>query len=367
MLQAIAGLIILVMLMPGLASLWDMGITKQQQRIAAEHLEAVTSAASQYIRQNQSDLFISASATSGSTLSVADLMTEGLLPTGFQEKNLWGQEYQIHIRQPETNALQGIVLTTGGRNATTKFMNSTIPGAAAMMGGAGGFVPSGVLQGQSSEQLLGAGGGWTITLSTMGITSPGSGHLGALTSFESSTLGQEYLYRVAVPGNPELNAMMTELDMTDHAINNVHQIQFTEREISTESCTEEEEQGRVFLDGEQGLYICRNNSLEMIGDTGNATLLKNATLASNGDTIEKPTCPPNTNTVPMIFVAPSIASSGSEAPSLSSFQAWATSLNDTEWQVHLRLLTADQSWVYPTENYGRIMVMSMCAREETTP
>ena len=72
----------------------------------------------------------------------------------------------------------------------------------------------------------------------------------------------------------------------------------------------------------------------------------------------------------MIFVAPSIAEVGPEAPPMSSLQTWASSLSDTQWQVHLRVLTSDKKlspddsgWVYPEENYARIMAMTMCARD----
>lgn len=373
MYQAMAGIIIFIMLMPSLAGLWDVGVVSQQQRIAAEHLHSVTRASAQYVRKHQTALLASAKPSSGPVINVGDLVTDKLLPSGFLGRNLWGQTYQIYIRQPETNALQAIILTTGGRKITDKFANVTVPGAAAMMGGAGGYIPSGVIAGQSTGLLLGSGGGWSVTLSSMGIPSPGAGHLGALSSFDSSTLGQDYLYRVAVPGNKELNAMQTELDMTDHAIRNVSDLQFEEREITDESCTAPEDQGRIFLDRLRGLYLCRNNSLEIIGDSGNSALLRQVQLARNGESIEKPICPTGTGTVPMIFTAPALASAGPEAPPMSSVQTWATPMSDTHWQVHLRLLTAnkalspdDSGWVYPLEDYGRIMTLTMCARETAT-
>ena len=176
-----------------------------------------------------------------------------------------------------------------------------VPGAAALIGGAGGHIPSGVLPGQTENMLQGAGNGWVLNLGTVGIASPGAGHLGAVSTYDSSALGQDFLYRVAVPGQPELNAMQTELDMTDHAIRNVSDLQFEPREITSESCSSTDEQGRIFLDSLQGLYLCRNNSLEIIGDSGNTALMKNATVAKNGDRITKPSCAPGTGLTPTIF------------------------------------------------------------------
>ena len=301
-------------------------------------------------------------------MSVSDLINDNLLMQGFSQRNVWGQSYQVYFRQPRANELQAIVLTTGGwTNNSAKFENVIVPSAALFAGGAAGFVPSCDVPGQSADTLHGAGGGWILQLGALGIPSPGPGHLGSLGTFDESALGQDFLYRVAVPGHPELNAMQTELDMTGHAIRQVSELQFTEREISTESCTDEE-QGRVFLDKNQGLYLCRNNRLETIGDTGNSTLLREASLARNGDMISKPVCPTNTGTIPMIFTAPSIAAAGPDAPPISAFQSWAVSADDTKWQVFLRLLTSSKSigdgtgWVYPIDDFNRISVFTTCAR-----
>lgn len=377
LIEVIGGLLILAMLMPVLLNMVNLGFVDTQKRQAADHLALVSRASAGYVRKHQTTLLSQATATSGPTVSVADLVSDGLLVDGFRDRNVWGQSYGIYIRKDAVSGhLRAVVLTTGGRdNATDRFLNVVVPGAAALLGGSGGFVPTGDVPGQAAGTLQGAGGGWSLSLAGMGVPSPGAGHLGALTSFDASSLGQDFLYRVAVPGHEELNAMQTELDMTDHAIRNVSELQFEEREITDEACTAPEDQGRVFLDRVQGLYLCRNNALEIIGDSGNSALLKNVTVAKNGDRITKPVCAPNTNTAPAIFTSPSIAEAGPEAPPLTSFQTWATSLSDTEWQVHMRVQTTnkrlstdgdDSGWVFPEADYGRIMVLAMCVKQEVT-
>ena len=118
--------------------------------------------------------------------------------------------------------------------------------------------------------------------------------------------------------------METSLDMTGHDIENVGSIQYVSRTVADgETCTEADE-GKMFLDEDQGMYLCRNNQLVLLADTGNATLFQNATLAKDGDKISKPLCAPATGTTPQIFVAPAIASSGAESPGMASIQAWAT-------------------------------------------
>lgn len=380
-LGAIGALILLIVMLPDLISWWDAGLTATQQRLVANHMLMVTHAARQYVNRHQDTLLPQAQAASGPTVGIRELVDEGFLPESFQPRNPWLQDYEVHVRQPQSGTLQAIVLTTGGRDTVPdKFAAVTVPGAAALVGGAGGFVPlGGILPGQTEAMLQGAGNGWSLDLASVGIASPGAGHLGAVSSYDSSALGQDFLYRVAVPGQPELNAMQTELDMTDHAVRNVSELQFEPREITDESCASVEEQGRVFLDSVQGLYLCRNNSLEIIGDSGNSSLLKTATVARNGETIPKPVCAPNSGTIPAIFTAQSLAEAGPEAPPMSSLQTWATSVSDTEWQVHLRVLTSDKrlstlgddsGWVFPADDYGRIMVLSMCVKqtvEDVTP
>lgn len=370
-LGTIGSLLIVIIMAPGLLDWWQSGIVMRQQRMAADHLLEVTRAARKYVNRHQDTLITRSSATSGPVVSIADLVNEEFLPDGFASQNVWLQDYEIHVRQPQAGSLSAIVLTTGGRNnETDRFRNVTIPGAAALVGGAGGYVPSGVLPGQTENMLQGAGSGWSLDLGSVGIASPGSGHLGAVSTYDSSALGQDFLYRVAVPGMPELNAMQTELDMTDHAIRNVSELQFEEREITDESCSTPEEQGRLFLDAEQGLYLCRNSSLEIIGDSGNSQALKHVTVAVNGERIAKPACAPGTGTSPAIVTAPALAEAGPDAPPMSSVQTWATSASDTEWQVHMRVLTSNKTldgadsegWVYPTDDYGRIMVLTMCVK-----
>ncbi|GAB1255358.1 shufflon system plasmid conjugative transfer pilus tip adhesin PilV [Desulfovibrio falkowii] len=375
--EIIGVLLLMSILIPRLSDMAFMGIVDTQKRQAADHLGLISRASAGYVRKHQTTLNAQASATSGPMVSVADLVSDGLLPDGFKGRNVWGQSYDIYVRKAAVSGhLRAVVLTTGGRgNETDRFLNVIVPGAAGLLGGSGGFVPTGIVPGQAADILQGAGGGWAVSLTGMGIPSPGPGHLGVLTSFDSTALGQDFLYRVAVPGHPELNAMQTELDMTDHAIRNVSELQFEEREISGESCASADEQGRVFLDRVQGLYLCRNNSLELIGDSGNSTLLKNVTVAKNGDRITKPVCAPGTGTAPAVFTSPSIAEAGPEAPPLTSFQTWATSLSDTAWQVHMRVQTGnkrldgsdDEGWVYPADDYGRIMVLAMCIKQPETP
>lgn len=373
--DALGALLVFSLLIPMLVALWDMGATATKKRQAAAHLSKVNQAVAAYVRKHHERLVSQATAGSGPEFGVDDLIRETLLPEGFSDRNVWLQEYRIYIRAPRQGELQAVTLTIGGRGHDAKnpeFGTAVIPSTAALLEGAGGFVPTGTIPGQTAGTLHGAANSWLISLGSLGIPSPGAGHLGALASFDSSSLAQDFLYRVSVPGHPELNAMQTELDMTDHAIRNVQEVHFTPRELTSETCLAEldaETEGRVFLDQKHGLYICRNGAMEIVADSGNSILLREASLTKDGDLIDKPICAPGSGTVPNIFVAPSIVSAGYESPPMVAVQAWATSHSDTQWQIHLRLLTTDKNlgWINPGENYGRATVMTTCVKDVVTP
>lgn len=103
-----------------------------------------------------------------------------------------------------------------------------------------------------------------------------------------------------------------------------------------------------------------------VNDTGNSIMMKNATIASDGDYIDKPMCPAGTNTQPYIFVSPSIVSSGEEAVHLAAIQSWATNADDTKWQIHLRVLNKKDEWIYPQPNYNKMTVVTLCGTASET-
>ena len=365
--ELVIALTVIGVLMPIVYQHWQIGYIAEQQSHAADQLRQVNDASDAYIKRHFDTLLSSTTPSSGPQITIDQLVNDGLLPEGFRNSNIWGQSYEIYVRKPHENTLNSITITRGGREHKEgdSFATLTVPGAALRLGGAGGFVPTGALPGQQDGTLHGAAGGFILDLAALGITSPGPGHLGAYSAFDEYDLGTDYLYRGEVPGHPEYNQMQTELDMTGHGIENVGSVQYVSRTVTDgESCSTEDE-GKMFLDELQGMYLCRNGMLVLMADTGNSTQFKMSTVANNGDRIAKPSCAPGTGTSPQIYVAPAIASSGSQSPAMSALQAWATSVSATEWQVHLRVLNTSNSdaWVYPTPEYGRVMVFTTCTKQ----
>lgn len=365
-LDAMFAIMAFLIMLPLLATLVSRGADEVEKRAVAEHLATVLDATAEYVSDNRKTLLPSTGATSPVGISIADLRNGNHLLPGFSDLNPWGQSYGIYILQPSPDKLEGIVLTYGGRSHSTaqpEFGTIVVPSAAALVGGAGGFVPTGVMPGQSPSTLEGAYGGWRVPLSGTSIPIPPPGHLGGLSSLRGdSAVDQDFLYRVAVPGNPELNAMQTELDMTDHAIRGVREIQFEEHTLAdidaSGFCNDPSKNGRIFYDPDEGLYLCQEGNPEVFVTTANSLLMKEATVVVDGELIDKPTCPPGTNTTPRIHTTPAIVAEGDPAAAMSSIQTWATDLG-TEWQAHLRVLTPN-GWVNPGPNYGRIQVLTAC-------
>ena len=368
--EALGALLVFLLLLPAVNALWNLGITEVKKRAVADHLSRVVTAAQVYSRVNYDSLLTTTTASAGPAITVEDLRDANLVPQGFGDHNAWGQSYAITFRQPVAGELQSLVLTTGGRGHSASdpaFANAVVPSTAALAGGFAGYIPTGTVPGQSTGTLRGSFGGFVMDLSALGINNPGPGHLGAIINLTAQDMAQDFLYRVKVPGHPELNAMTTELDMTDHAITGVKELQFEQHDLTDRAgfCATPADEGRVFLDRATGLYLCRNGQVEAVADSGNSTLFSQSLLAVDGGTIKKPVCPQGTNTHPEIFVAPSIMAAGAKSPPMVAMQAWASSLNDEEWQVHLRLLTSNTTldWIHPGPDYGRIMVFTTCAKD----
>ena len=362
LLEALGAIFVFTLLSVAAAQLGQWAFRNLNQSQAAQHLQTIHEGVNRYVKQNYHQLLTQATPNSGPELTVEQLMDENLLPEGFSDENVWGQSYAIHIRKPHGDILHSVILTVGGiEHEDDDFASLVVPGAAMRLGAAGGFIPTGALAGQSAGTLHGIAGGYVLDLAALGIASPGPGHLGMYSAFDAQSLGTEYLYRESVPGHPEYNSLEVELDMTGHGITEVASVQYVSRTVQAgETCTAANE-GKLFLDKTQGLYICRNSQLALVSDSKNSMPMKNATIATHGQKITKPSCGTATGLSPHIYVAPVMAATGASSPPLAAMQAWATSVSDTQWQVHLRVMnTQDGTWTYPAANYGKVMVFATC-------
>lgn len=418
--EVLGAILVAGLMLTLLTGVVQRGSVWMEQASAASHLRLVTEAFQGYASLHETELLAEAGQASGPSVTLEDLAREGFLPQGFAATNLWNQDYVLHVRKIELSfqaegteggdgsdddaqtisRLALVVLTSGGRgsvydadNAT--FLNVHVPGAAARAGVHAGYIPGRDRDGATASDLVSGQGSYVLPLADLGIASPGPGHLGAylvLGAREESSSGN-FLHRVAVPGRPELNQMETVLDMTGNGIVNTGFVRLDEHNLVAGSsplagegtACSGEDLGKLFLDKNFGLYLCRLvrgedgsevAQLALLSDSANAVSVQGMTLAADNELIEKPLCASGTGAEAQIFVAPAMASSGPSSPAMAALRAWASVEDETHWRVHIRVKNTEHdtgSWYEPAQEgtnslaYGAAQVITACVRKSQDP
>jgi hypothetical protein len=192
----------------------DVTIAQQQQQWA--------SAVSNYVGQNMATFEGSATATTPVTLSVATVQAANVgLPSNFSTTNPFNQTWTAKVLQPTAGTLQVLAYGSGGNVIKDQELGQIARAA----GGSGGFIPtnnSGAYAGGPAT-AYGTFGGWKIATASYAVGSGGAP--ATLLTFTNGALSSNYLYRNAVPGQPQLNEMNTALGMNGNNITNVGQLQ----------------------------------------------------------------------------------------------------------------------------------------------
>ncbi|RKP47558.1 shufflon system plasmid conjugative transfer pilus tip adhesin PilV [Trinickia fusca] len=202
-----------------------LGVANVQTAATAGQMLTFDKAAQQYVQDNGSTIAALATATAPVTVTPAMLIAAGYLPNGFSPSNVFGQTWQLQVLQPSAGQLQSLVTSQGG----TPISNTRqLVQIAAQAGAQGGFVPYTNQAGDASmtpANANGAYGGWRMALTN--YANPGSGHLASLLAFTNVQSTNAYLYRVTIPGHPELNTMQTALNMGAHDIDSANNVNAT--------------------------------------------------------------------------------------------------------------------------------------------
>jgi hypothetical protein len=190
-----------------------VGVTNVLTAATSSQLLTFDKAAAQYVQDNGAAIAAIATATTPVTVTGAMLVSANYLPTGFAAQNPFRQTWQVQVTQPTPGVLQTMVFSVGGQAITDPKQLVQI---AAQAGAQGGFVPYPNQGGDATlnaTTAYGAYGMWKVPLAN--YTNPGSGHIASLLAFTNTDSNNAYLYRLAVPGHPELNDMQTDLGLTD--------------------------------------------------------------------------------------------------------------------------------------------------------
>ncbi|WP_083868254.1 shufflon system plasmid conjugative transfer pilus tip adhesin PilV [Dyella ginsengisoli] len=146
------------------------------------------------------------------TITAAQVAAAGYpIPT---MTNRWGQSYQLWITKDGAGELQGTVFAVGGQTIPSSRVRS-IARYITSLGGSGGYIDNKVLTTDSGPSFLQGPNGLNLAMSVYG-KSPGVGHYGdaiyLTDAVQQTGLGNTALQRVAVPGQPDLNTMHTDIN-----------------------------------------------------------------------------------------------------------------------------------------------------------
>jgi len=216
--EMLFGLIALAMIASTGLNLMARHMDSLNYQIAADQQQQVAEAAAQYLKDNFAAVYAAAGPTAPVTITPAMLRNTHYLPASFADTNAFGQTFTVLARRVATNQLESVVLTTGGETLDEIGTREI----AENLGAPGGFIPTsdpGIVQGVR--------GGWQLALSNYGMN-PGVGHTASALFLQDGTLANDYLYRNAIPGRPELNRMNTTLDMGGQDIVNAASITASE-------------------------------------------------------------------------------------------------------------------------------------------
>jgi hypothetical protein len=324
--EALGALVALAfaLVMVALATAQNASALKEQA--ASQQLRTFHQAADAYVRSNFAAL-VTASAGGPVAVSVLQLANAGVIDpsvsaTGYP--NAFGQTPVAWIRSVTCapacpNRLQLVSVTRGGETLSAAVVRSI----ATRANGAGtnaGFIvaaaPTGLVR------VYGAGTVDLAPYAALGL--PGAGRVGAVSFFDGSQLGSDFLARSAT-GNLEDNRMRTGIDMSGNAITNGGDFTANDFRIS----------------GKDNAWA--------------SSAIQSAFIAANGTTIPKPTCPRG---APAIYTAISNAAADNVGTLWSSVQTWAVD-NGASWNVNIRVRTA-VGWVNPADGLGNILALVKC-------
>ncbi|RBB97365.1 shufflon system plasmid conjugative transfer pilus tip adhesin PilV [Pseudomonas sp. MWU12-2115] len=192
------------------AQQWKLYSNRQMNTSSAQQMKLVTEAAGRYIKDNYAAVSALATPTTPALITLDMLRNTGYLPAGFADQNAFGQSYNVLAIEPTPNKLQSLVVTRNGDPINELSMIDI----AKQIGAQGGYIST-----LNASVATGSFGGWSTSLAPYG-GSTGSGHLASALFFEDGALVNDYLYRNAVPGHPEVNEMNTAINMKGNNLNN---------------------------------------------------------------------------------------------------------------------------------------------------
>lgn len=187
---------------------------------AAAQMKEVAKGAKAFVSDNYSTLRDNAP----QVLSPAAMT--GYMPPNLQ-RDAFGQDYVLLTRPSTISGVPGIEALVVAGDATRPLTFDNIAGVASLAGAAAGFYAQSEPPLQcSGRDVCGAYGFYAID--TTGFLPSGFATPTVVSYIEANNGNafSDYLYRVAVPGEPQLNRMSTDIDMDGNDIANIGAARF---------------------------------------------------------------------------------------------------------------------------------------------
>jgi prepilin-type N-terminal cleavage/methylation domain-containing protein len=211
MIEVLAALALAAVMIAGITTMVSASMRDARAQQAALYQTRLEAAAAQLVRQNYSMLLAGVSPTTPTLFGLAQLSPYLSGSTG--PTNAYGQApcLLVYGSNP-AGALQALLVTEGG----SAISDVDLGYISATSGQGGGAIPA---LNNAGGAANGAFGSWTVANpnpagASCSGTKTGTGHLASLvTSSAAQSQNADYLYRVAVPGDPSVNAMQVPIIM----------------------------------------------------------------------------------------------------------------------------------------------------------
>ncbi|SFV05818.1 shufflon system plasmid conjugative transfer pilus tip adhesin PilV [Pseudoduganella namucuonensis] len=252
--ETLAALAVASALLLGLSAMIDTSLDDAKGQQAALHQAQVVDGAHRYITANYADLMAATAGGAVAPVTVAELRAGGFLPDGFSSTNVFSQTSCVLVRQSAAGKLNALVAAFGG----TAIPERDLAQVAMQAGQGGGYISAaapGTARG-ASWQLATSDyrdvpcGGVTVLT---GAAADDGGHLVSSLFYDGpGQLTQDFLYRNAVPGRPELNQMNTPLHLAPGT-----GAQAVEDDATDPRCTAASGSGKLAVDASGRMLSCQ--------------------------------------------------------------------------------------------------------------
>jgi type II secretory pathway pseudopilin PulG len=352
LLETALSLGILVVVMASLTEMMVESAATVRNKAVAEQMIEVRDAAQNYLEDNWGTIDTALPAVGNQqevniTGPSPSLIADGYLSSTVNNFNAYGHRYRYFIKKTAASELTGMIVSEKQSAGEQDIALDDQVEISTFIGGEGGFITDNdLICGDPAVCFAGTFGGWRIQTASnwdSGGWTANDGLLASKISLNTQTFGEDFLYRVAVPGHPELNIMMTDLDMNNNDINNVQNAGIFDLTVGNSAVVT----GDVTA---EDLVLSQNGNQEV------SEGIYFADIVASGDVVNKPTCP--AGKTPSIYVSPAMFSDNGTGSTLSAVQTFAED-NGANWTARMRIRN-EYNLFEPNSTYGKLLVFTKC-------